>query len=186
MRTLIAVGLDLCQLEATDDAGPDKLALGGRAGLTSPIVQDDQSNGAVFGFHIRYQVLPILVLEPNITFSKYGDPDPIEGVDLGISGSKVSAFGIDATLGNAVARRGFKPYAVVGLGFYSQSNDDTDVYEDAGTKMGISGGFGFGIGISPKFDLDLRGQLHVVRAEEGGSKKAASITGGFTFYPGGN
>lgn len=185
MRILLTVGLALCLMVAAANAGPAKLGIGGRGGITIPIVQDDQANGTTFGFHLRYQLIPMLVVEPNITFSKYGDPDPVEGVDLGISGSKISQFGVDATLGNPVAKRGLKPYAVVGLGFYSQSNDDTEAFEDMGSRLGGSVGFGFGIGISPKFDLDLRGQLHIVGSEEGGSKKAAAITGGFTFYPGG-
>jgi hypothetical protein len=48
------------------------------------------------------------------------------------------------------------------------------------SNIGLKGGLGFAIGLSPKLDLDLRGGLLVVPQEDGGSKKGALITGGVT------
>lgn len=187
MKNLLVVGLTVCLIATGAVAGPAKLGFGAKAGLNFPIVQEDQKSGSIFGFAVRYQLTPLIVVEPNIMFGSYGAPDPVDGVDLGIDGSSLTSYGIDATLGNAVAKIGFKPYGVVGVGFYKQSNDQTDdIFDAAGTKIGWSGGFGFGIGISPKFDLDLRGKVIVFSSEGGGSKKSASVTGGANFYLGGN
>ena len=187
MKTLFVVVLAACLLCAGAFAGPSKLGVGAKAGLNIPIVQDDQKSGSIIGFSVRYQLTPLIVVEPNIMFGSYGAPDAIDGVDLDIDGSSLTSYGVDATLGNAVGKLGFKPYAVLGLGFYKQSNDQVDdIFDSPGTKFGWSGGFGFGLGISPKFDLDIRGKMIVFGSEGGGSKKSAAITGGLNFYLGGN
>ena len=187
MKTLIAVGLAVCLFAAGVFAGPAKLGIGAKAGLNIPIIQDDQKSGSIIGFSLRYQLTTIVVVEPNIMFGSYGSPDPVDGVDLAIDGSSLTSYGIDATLGNAVGKLGFKPYAVFGIGLYKQSNDQTDdIFDAPGTKFGWSGGFGAGIGFSPKFDLDLRGKLLLFSSEGGGSKKSVAITGGLNFYLGGN
>ncbi len=48
------------------------------------------------------------------------------------------------------------------------------------SNIGYKGGLGIGFGLSPKFDVDVRGGLLVVPQEDGGSKKGALITGGVT------
>jgi hypothetical protein len=187
MKNLLIAGLTVCTLAAGAMAGPARLGFGAKAGLNFPIVQEDQKSGSIFGFNLRYQLIPNLVVEPNIMFGSYGTPDPVDGVDLSIDGSSLVSYGVDATLGNAVGKIGFKPYAVAGVGFYKQSNDQTDdIFDASGTKLGWSGGFGFGFGISPKFDLDLRGKVIVFSAEGGGTKKSAALTGGVNYYLGGN
>ncbi len=177
-------GLVLCA--SIVSAGPAKLGIGAFGGLNIPVVQDDQASGPVFGFKVRYQLIPILVIEPNISFTSYGAPDNDE-FDFDIDGSSVTAFGIDATLGNQVGKMGFKPYFVAGLGFYNQKNDEIDaVFGEVGSKAGISAGFGFGIGFSPQIDVDVRGKAHVAGSEGDISKKSVSITGGLNYYFGAN
>lgn len=167
---LLAAPLALAQ------EGP-KLGVGAWAGMSIPIVQDDQESGMVFGFMGRYKLLPFLVVEPGISFTKWGAPDAIEGIDFGIDGSKLTSIGVNATLGGAPGVPGVKPFFVAGVASYKVKNDDTG-YDNS--KLGWNAGLGLGFGLSPAFDLDFRG-LMIVAPQEGGSKKALSVTGGLNF-----
>ncbi len=151
-----------------------KMGVGAFGGLTIPIIQDDQGSGKIFGFMARFK-LGFLSLEPNVAFAKYGEPDPVEGIDLGIDGSKVTSYGVDAVLGGGPGVPGFKPIFVGGIASYKMKNDDTQYDE---SRIGYSGGLGFLFGFSPKLDLSVRGKLHVIPLDGGGSKKSASVTGG--------
>jgi hypothetical protein len=154
------------------------LGIGPFGGFNIPIAQEDQGTGNAYGLRARIKLFSFLVAEPNVTFAKWGEPDPIRGIDLGIDGSEVTSYGIDATLGGLPGKPGFKPFFVVGAGIYDIKNDDTDYDE---SKMGFSAGLGFIFGASPKFDIDVRGSV-IVAPQEEGSKKAAIITGGLTYY----
>jgi hypothetical protein len=77
---------------------------------------------------------------------------------------------------------GVMPYFVAGIGSYKVKNDDTG-YDQS--KIGFSGGLGLGVGLSPRFGLDVRGKFIVAPQEEGGSKKAVGITAGVNFHFGG-
>ena len=141
------------------------------------MAMEDQGTGSAFGFKARIKARDFLVVEPNITFGKWGSPDPINGIDLGIDGSKVSSYGLDLTIGGLPGAVGFKPFGFVGAGFYSIENDDTG-YEES--KLGISAGLGFAIGLSSNFDFDVRGKA-IVAPQEKGSKKAVFVIGGLTY-----
>jgi hypothetical protein len=145
--------------------------------MNIPIVQDDQASGTVFGLLARVKAFSFIVLEPNVAFGKWGEPGEVDGYDLGIDGSKVTSFGIDATVGGVPGVPGFKPYGLIGIGIYSVKNDDTDYDE---SKLGFSAGLGFGIGITPMVDLDLRGKF-IIAPQEEGSKKAVYATAGLTY-----
>jgi opacity protein-like surface antigen len=180
MKTLLSTLLAVLLLCSLSFSQVPKLGVGGYGGMNIPIVQDDQGNGTAFGILARVSVLPFLIAEPNVMFGKWGDPGKIEGVDLGLEGSKIKSYGIDALLGAYPGRLGIKPYFVAGVASYKIENDDTH-YEE--TKLGWSAGLGIGFGVAPSFDLDLRGKLLVAPQEEG-SKKALTITGGLVYYLG--
>lgn len=175
-RTLLVAVVVLLACSAVQAQAPS-LGVGAFGGINIPIAQDDQANGTVFGLRARIKLLPFLVAEPNFLLSTWGDPDAIDGVNLGIKGSKITGFGVDATLGGLPGATGFSPFFFVGIGSFSIKNDDTGFDE---SNIGFKGGLGFGIGLSPKLALDLRGGLLVVPQEDGGSKKGALITGGVT------
>ncbi len=177
MKRVVLAALVLLLAQTAVQAQTPSIGVGAFGGLNIPIVQDDQANGTVFGARARVKLLPFLVAEPNILLSKWGEPDAIDGVDLGISGSKITGFGVDATIGGLPGAVGFKPFLVVGFGSFKIKNDDTGFDE---SNLGVKGGLGFGFGLSPKLDLDLRGTLLVVPQEDGGSKKGGLITAGVT------
>jgi len=177
-KLLMVAGLVLLLAvpSALAQVGP-KFGVGAWAGMSIPVIQDDQESGMVFGFMGRFKVLPFLVVEPGLSFTKWGAPDAIEGVDFGIDGSKLTSIGVSATLGGAPGVPGVKPFFVAGVASYKVKNDDTD-YDNS--KLGWNAGLGLGFGLTPSFDLDFRGLL-IVAPQEGGSKKALSITGGLNF-----
>jgi hypothetical protein len=159
-----------------------KFGAGAFGGVNIPVVQDDQKQGTVFGLMARFGVLSIFTVEPNISFGKWGEPDPVDGFDLGIDGSKITSYGIDVMLGGLPGTVGVKPYFLGGFGYYSVKNDDTD-YDEG--NLGFSLGLGLGIGIIPKIDIDFRAKALIIPQEEG-SKKAITIAGGilYNFGPG--
>jgi opacity protein-like surface antigen len=155
-----------------------KFGVGAFAGLNIPVIQKDQKSGTEFGFRARIAVLPFLVAEPNFTMTKWGKPDAVDGVELGIDGSKVTSFGLTATLGFAPGTLGVKPFGIIGIGSYKIKNDATKFDE---SNIGFCGGFGIGIGVAPKIDIDVRGQAVVIPQADGGSKKGLSLTAGLGY-----
>lgn len=178
MKRVLLAALVLLLAQSAVQAQTPSLGVGAYGGINIPLLQDDQASGTVFGFRGRVKVLPFLVAEPNVMLAKWGDPDAIDGVDLGIKGSKITGFGVDATVGGLPGAPGFKPFLVVGVGSFKIKNDDTGFDE---SNLGFKGGLGFGFGLTPKFDLDVRGALLVVPQEDGGSKKGALVTAGLSF-----
>jgi len=184
MRKSVLIGLLLTLFSfpsAMAQPGP-KLGAGVFAGLSIPLLQDDQSQGIEYGLRGRVGLGSLFVFEPYVSFVTWGEPDPVDDVDLGIDGSKVTSFGLEAMLGNLPGAPGFAPFVFGGIGSYKVKNDDTG-YEDS--KLGFSAGLGFGVGLSPRFSLDVRGKAIVAPQEEGGSKKAVGATAGINFSFGG-
>lgn len=175
-RLFVILGLMFLSVSLVNARAP-KIGIGAFGGLNMPILQEDQGNGSVFGIKAKVKIIPIILLEPNITFGKWGEPDPVDGVVLG-AGSKISSFGIDAVLGGTPGAAGIKPFFLVGAGIYNVKNDDTGYDE---SKLGYSAGLGIGIGVRPKMDIDISGRA-IFAPQEGGAKKAVFITGGLTYY----
>lgn len=177
----IALVLVVCLMVASAASAQGiKYGVGVFGGMQIPVVQDGEKAGSTFGFKGRVALGTFLAAEPMISFSKYGS-DEVEGFDYDIDGSKVTAYGLDVTLGNMPGRLGVMPYFVLGAGFYKQENDALEAFDNVATKIGWSGGLGLGVGFSPKFAIDVRGKVHVASAVEGGSFKSASITGGLNY-----
>ncbi len=176
-KALIAFGLTLIVISGAR-AQEIKIGAGAFGGVNIPIVQQDQDMGTAFGIRGRIAFKPIIVIEPNITFGKWGEPGDVDGYELGIDGSKITSFGVDVAVGGTPGVPGLKPIIFAGIGIYSIKNDDTDFDE---SKLGFDGGLGLMIGAMPYLDIDIRGTLMIATQEEG-SKKAAIITGGLTYY----
>ncbi|UCC43923.1 MAG: porin family protein [Candidatus Zixiibacteriota bacterium] len=157
-------------------AGTAKFGVGAFGGLNIPLVQDDQASGTVFGLAARMRVLPFMTAEPNATFGKWSQPDPIEDVEMP-DGAKINSFGIDVLLGPSIGIVGFKPYGVVGAGSYKIKNDVG--YDES--NLGWSAGFGALIGLTPKFDLDIRGKFVAAPQDGDYTKKAVTVTVGAAF-----
>lgn len=163
-------------------AATASFGVGFSAGLDIPLIQQDQGSGSVFGFKGRFKPIKMIALEPNLNFTKFGAP-VISGLNTtGLEGSKITAFGVDATLGGGMGGSGFKPYLLFGAGSFKTKNEVTKA--DVST-FGWTMGLGFELGVSPTIGLGVRSKLVILPQEDGGSKKSAAITGGFSYYFGG-
>jgi len=173
-QLLFVFGLILLSVSLASAQTP-KIGIGAFGGMNMPILQDDQDNGSVFGIKAKVKIIPIILLEPNITFGKWGDATE-GGIDF--PGSKISSFGINPILGGSPGAAGIKPFFLVGAGIYTVKNDDTG-YDQS--KLGYSAGLGIGIGVGPTLDIDISGRA-IFAPQDGGAKKAVFITGGLTYY----
>lgn len=126
MRKVLLILSLLLLLVPIVNAQAPKFGVGVFGGISIPVLQADQERGTTFGLKARLKVLPFLVAEPNLTFGKWGKPDAVDGFELGIDGSKIKSYGVDVTIGSMPGIVGFKPYTVVGVGYYTIKNDDTD------------------------------------------------------------
>lgn len=157
-------------------AGPVGFGISG--GGLIPVAQEDQAAGSLFGLRIRTELAGPFMIEPNLHFGSFGDAE-IEGVGIR-EGSSLKHYGLDITLGGAIAKVGLKPYLLIGGGIYNTKRDG-----DATTnKSGWSFGGGLALGIMPELDIDFRGRFNIASAEESTSKKSVGITIGVTYYAG--
>ena len=160
--------------------------IGISGGLNLPIAQQDQGSGTAFGVRGIIKALPMVTLEPNVFFGKYGEPT-IEDINSnGFDGSKITSYGIDARLGAPMGMPGFSPYALAGLGFYKAERDLTAAFEDDGADFGWSVGLGVGLNLQSNIGVDLRGRFNLIPVDGGSSKKSLFVVGGLNYYFGGN
>lgn len=161
--------------------------VGVSGGFNMPIVQDDQGSGSTFGFKGIIKALPFVTLEPNVAFSKYGDPElDLEGITSDLEGSKMTSYGVDAVLGQPFGIPGFSPYALVGFGFYKSERDQVGDFEDEDTHFGWTTGLGVSYGFGHNMAFDIRGKFNLIPVDGGSSKKSIFIVGGLNYYFGGN
>jgi hypothetical protein len=87
-------------------------------------------------------------------------------------GSEVTGFGLNAmlTMGGPVR---FYPFAGLGTAKYKRSGQD-----ESFTAYNL--GLGFGVGVIPKLDLDLRGEFQAA-TNEGVSRKVVNVTLGASY-----
>lgn len=181
MKKVLIVCCLAALLSGAVSAQSIKVGIGFSAGMDVPIGQEDQKSGSIFGFKARLKLLPAIAVEPNLYFTKYGQPTP-EGIpDYDLPGSKITAYGVDVTLGSRIGGAGVKPYGVLGAGRYSVKRDEAD---QEISKVGWSAGLGVEIGVTSAVGLDVRGKLVVIPWDGGDSKKSAVLTGGITYYLG--
>ncbi len=177
MKKLLMLAVGLLLLIQPAMAAGISAGAGAFGGLAIPVVQDDQSQGTVFGFKGRIKT-SFITFEPNIIFTKYGDPD-FEDVIGDPEGSKLTSFGLDALLGSSIGGPGVSSFFFAGIGIYKTKNDELQVDE---SEVGISGGIGLEVGLGPKLGLEARGRFVVVGTEGGGSRKAAIVTAGVNYH----
>jgi len=171
--------LTLCLLLYSSVAGQGvRIGVGAFGGPDFPVGSEDQAKGTIFGIRGKIGVIPVITLEPRISFTSFGEPSSDDFV-LDLDGSKVTAYGIDAVLGAPFGGKGFAMFGILGGGFYNVKRDQT--FEDR-TELGWTAGLGFAIGFVPAVSVDARGQLNVMPFEDGGALKSVSATVGLNYF----
>lgn len=151
--------------------------VGGFAGVSIPVVQDDAANGMVFGGHLKLS-LGMLGVEPNFTYFKGGDWEFVPGETF--EGAKVTSVGVNILLGGG-APTGFRFFPFVGAKYYNFKQDIPDFSD---SQLGFNGGLGIEIGSGP-IGIEARGSLEVLPLDPDGSRKWMHVTGGLNYYFGG-
>jgi hypothetical protein len=143
------------------------------AGVAVPVVQEDQDNGSIWGLRAPVKLVPLLTVEPYFGMSTLGDKTvDIGGFSTTREGSEISGFGLNAmlTMGGPVR---FYPFAGIGTAKYKRSGQD-----ESFTAYNL--GLGLGLGVIPKLDVDLRGELQAA-TNEGTSRKVVNVTLGASY-----
>lgn len=143
------------------------------AGVAVPVVQEDQDRGSVWGLRVPVKLVPLIAVEPYFSMATLGDKSvTVGGFSTTREGSEVSGFGLNAmlTMGGPVR---FYPFAGIGTAKYKRAGQD-----ESFTAYNL--GLGFGLGVIPKLDLDLRGELQAA-TNEGTSRKVVNITLGASY-----
>jgi opacity protein-like surface antigen len=175
-RPLVWSVLIIVLLSVTVAADP--VGFGVSGGILVPVAQEDQSSGSLLGIKIRANLAGPFTIEPNIHIGSFGNAE-IAGVGSR-EGSSLKHYGVDITLGGAVAKAGLKPYLFIGGGIYNTKRDG----DETTNKSGWSIGAGFALGIRPDLDIDIRGRFNIASSEGSTSRKSVGITAGVTYYVG--
>jgi hypothetical protein len=150
--------------------------IGGFAGASIPIAQDDAENGTVYGGRLKLSLGGVLGIEPNFTYAKDGEWT-IDGVEETFEASKFTSFGINLLLNGAGPVQAVRIVPFVGAKYYSEDHPDLERDSRLGGTAGI--GIEFGAG---NIGFEGRGAIELMTLDGGGSRKWAHVTGGVNLY----
>ena len=95
--------MTICIMVAISISGSaTPIGAGVQVGLDFPLIQDDQAEGMIFGLKATWPLAGMLAIEPNLTFTKFGDPELSDYPSVldGLEGSKLNYLGINILLGS--------------------------------------------------------------------------------------
>jgi hypothetical protein len=182
--SLVVVCLCILAVPAAFSQGIS-LGAGAFGGMDFPLLQDDNTSGAIYGVRGIVKLNMPITLEPFLYFGSYGAGEFTEFTN-DLDGAEITAYGVDATLFK-IKGKGMGPYFLVGAGFYDIADDAVqNAYESQGTRIGYSAGAGLAIGLTPYLMIDIRGKGTIVTQDGGGSRKSAGATAGLSYFFGMN
>ena len=181
-RTLVGVlSLFLMLGAASEAAGIVSVGVGGFFGRNIPVVQDDASNGSLFGFKARVQFIPLLGVEPFFTKLDQGDTSvEVWGKEMTRDGGAISVFGLNAIFGPSSGGLGVNFNLAAGIGSYTISREGVSDETRFGYNIGPGIEIGFGNGLA----LEVSSRFHMIPLDGGGSRKNVGISGGINYYLG--
>ena len=180
MRKITYLGMAVLLLFClTSVVSAAKFSLGAFGGVNIPILQEDVSNGTVFGIKGRVMVMPFLGLEPNFVMSKYGDKDmDVLEQTMTRKGGDINSFGLDAVLGTFGGFSKVHFYGLAGINSNSMKRDGIPNQ----TRLGISIGTGVEFMAMDVLSIEVRARVHSISLEGGGGRDNVELTGGLNYY----
>jgi hypothetical protein len=170
----------LCTLVLALTAAPAAaVTIGGGAfgGVSIPIVQDDNGQGAVYGIRAPVTFSPLFTVEPYFSMATGGEVDEtIVNQSYTRSGIDLTSFGANVLL---TFGTDFKLFPFAGIGSTASERDGLD-------QSSISYNFGLGLSFSPfefPLALDVRGEYQSVPDEDqsDAARNWANVTVGATY-----
>ncbi len=182
MKRLSFVVVGCCIITASTAFGQGvSFGAGAFGGIDFPVLQNDNTSGAIYGIRGIVKLDMPITLEPFLYFGSYGAAEFPEFTN-DLEGAKITAYGVDATLFK-IKGKGVGPYFLVGAGFYDIADDAIkDAYNSQGSRIGYSAGAGLAVGLTPYLMIDIRGRTNVVTLDGGGSRKSVGATGGLSYF----
>lgn len=177
-RIIVAASLALALCLTASGAHATGWGVGGFAGVSIPVAQDDASNGMVIGGHLRLSLGGMLGIEPNVTYFKNGDWEIDELPGQTFEGSKITSVGVNLILGGAGPATGFRFFPFAGVKYFNEKNDFRDFSD--GT-LGFNGGLGFEIGAG-SLGIEARASGEILPLDNDGSRKWVHVRGGLNYY----
>jgi len=154
-------------------ASAGSIGLGAFAGMSFPVVQEDVSQGSLFGLRAPVQLIPLVTVEPYWASSSLGDKDEdIGGVTYTREGFDASAFGLNAmlTMGGPVQ---FYPFVGVGSTKLERTGSDLSLTT-------YNAGLGLGIAPMPRLTVHVRGELQIA-VDGDASRKFGNVSVGASY-----
>jgi hypothetical protein len=181
MKRLVLVAAVMLVLCGASSVFAGGWGVGGFAGITIPVEQEDAENGMVYGIRARVPAFWALTLEPQIFMLKNGDFDLAfnEQVET-LKSWKATSFGANLVLGAPVRQfAGIRPFMFGGVRLNSMDFDG----RDADSQFGFGAGVGLEFG-SKTFGVEVRAGGEVFPDGNESSRKNGMITGGLNIYLG--
>ena len=174
-RTIAFAALALALIAGTAHAGPIGVGIGAYGGLSIPIVQEDVSQGSLFGVRVPVKVIPMITIEPYYLSSALGDgEETLGGVEYTRDGFEHTGIGVNGILGS-VGGTGFSFYPFAGIGSHKLEREGTEIKETA-----YNVGLGLSIKAAQKISLQIRGELNMVVTGDT-SRKFGNATVGLNY-----
>jgi hypothetical protein len=177
-KSIWVLGIILFLLIMVSSASATRFGIGGFAGMSIPLAQDDVKSGALYGAKGKIQLLPFLGLEPNFVYSK-GDKDfDIGGQSMSRGDLTITSFGADLVFGNPVGFSRGRFYGLLG----ANANTLKRKGMDDQTQFGLSFGTGFEFLPTENLGIEVRAKYHGISLEGGGGRNNLELSGGLNFY----
>lgn len=175
MKRFIGVLAVIFLLASAQAVSAQKIGIGVFVGPNIPVSQD-AGNGSQWGIRGQIQAVPLVRLEPFISFIKNGDFELL-GITV-TPGGKINALGVEGILGTPMGGPGIGVGLVAGIGTYKlKPVGGPDV-----SHTGYTGGLDLGVGIGPMpVRASARGTLLVIPRDGESTLKHLLLSVGITY-----
>lgn len=175
MKRFIGLSAIIFLLASVQVVQAQKLGIGVFAGKNIPIAQDDAGSGSQWGIRGQIQAVPMIRIEPFVSFIKNGE---YTLASFQFGGGKINAFGVEGILGTPMGGPGLGVGLVAGIGQYKYKPEVGEELTNTGYTVGVDLGVGL-TAVPVRFGA--RGTALVITTDGGGSRKHLLFSLGATY-----